>query len=356
MAEYQARKFSRIPGCTVTGCIDHHPEHGESFARRMGIPFYYVSVKEMLDAGTCNALSCVVADSRHYECCAAALEYAMPVLCEKPLTRTLKEAEDLRRRALQFGGPAMVNFSKRNAPALSCLKQILDEGRLGLLVKVNAEYLQGWAATKVWGDWHTTSRWKWRLMPDAAAAGAAGDLGSHLADALLFLFGGLSVDAVRGIRLKEAMETGRLREEKLEAEFAGGGAWVEIEARGNLPGVDGAVPAHIRASWIVPEALDDFRITVDGTRARAVLDFRKSREGVELFEPGAGEDPALCKNGRFLAGIPAASSYELFAEAVERHIAGDRRPVNPAAGDFSFEQGLRVQRILNELVPGGLPR
>jgi predicted dehydrogenase len=258
MAEYQARKFSRIPGCTVTGCIDHHREHGEIFARRMGIPCCYASVEEMLDAGECSALSCVVADSCHYECC--------------------------------------------------------------------------------------------------AAAGAAGDLGSHLADALLFLFGGLSVDAVGGVRLKEAMETGRLREEKLEAEFAGGGAWVEIAARGNLPGIDGAVPAYIRASWIIPEALDDFCITVEGTRARAVLDFRKSREGIELFEPAAGEGPASYKNKRFLAGMPAASSYELFIEAVERHIAGDRRPVNPAAGNFSFEQGLRVQRILDKLVPGGLPR
>ncbi|MDR1374220.1 MAG: hypothetical protein LBJ24_04540, partial [Treponema sp.] len=87
---------------------------------------------------------------------------------------------------------------------------------------------------------------------------------------------------------------------------------------------------------------------------RAVLDFRRSREGIELYKPAAGEDPASCKTGRFLAGMPAASSYELFIEAVKRHTAGDRSPANPAAEDFGFGQGLRVQRVLDELVPGGL--
>jgi hypothetical protein len=52
--------------------------------------------------------------------------------------------------------------------------------------------------------------------------------------------------------------------------------------------------------------------------------------------------------------MPAASSYELFIEAVKRHTAGDRSPANPAAEDFGFGQGLRVQRVLDELVPGGL--
>jgi predicted dehydrogenase len=354
MALYQAGKFSAVPGCVIGACIDHNRDHGEAFARRLGIPRSYTSMDAMLESGECDALSCAVVDSHHFGFCMAALQKAMPVFCEKPLARTLAECEALRAAAEQYGVPNRVNFSKRNA-ALGALKDTL--GALGILLKVRAEYLQSWVTTKVWGDWRTMPRWKWRLQSDFCTAGAAGDLGSHLADALLYLFGGAGpADLVRGLTLGEAMEAGRVPRERLGPEFSGGGVWVELESRLTLSVPSGEVPAEIKVSWISPGALDAFRIILYGTKARAVLDLEKSRAGIFLYNPDStdGPDSSAGDDPVFLAGSPAVSSYESFIRAAEGYTAGV-----PAAGPpdhADFEQGFRVQQILDRLVPGGLPR
>jgi hypothetical protein len=145
--------------------------------------------------------------------------------------------------------------------------------------------------------------------------------------------------------LNEAMRAGRIKTEELGPEFENGGAWVEFELRAELPG---GIPADIKASWIIPEMVDDFRITVLGTAARAELDLRKSREGVFLYGEGGP---------RFFQGPPAVSSYEWFITAAEGYAAGDSAWRDaPYTELFGFERGLLVQRTLDMLVPGGLPR
>ncbi len=345
MAEYQVGKFRQLASCELVACVDRNPGNAEGFARKLGIGRYYHSIADMLDDGACTALSCAANDRQHARLASAALDRGLPVFCEKPLARTMAECEELARRASSTGLANIVNFSKRNAPALAALKAVLECGELGDTLAVDAEYLQSWVLSKVWGDWLTVPRWRWRLLPAESSAGVAGDLASHIVDALLYLFGGLTPAAASSsIDLAQALSAAE-PEAALPEEFldGSGSVCVDLRAGALLPG--GAL-VTLRASWIERGALDDFRIRVRGSKGIALLDLSRSRTGVEVWRSDSSEP-------RVALGPAVASTYQRFvelAEDPESQAVQTRRLGLP-----DFAHGLAVQRILDSLVPGGLP-
>lgn len=363
MAEYQAKKFSEIERCVLRSCKDHKADHAEDFARRHGIPSWHASLDALLDEGSCDALTCVVIDSRHYVLSEPVLRKRLPLFGEKPLARTLADCAALTTLAAEATVPNFVNFSKRNAPALRALKASLEAGETGEVQSVEAEYLQGWAATAAWGDWMVVPRWKWRLLPELSTAGVIGDLGSHLVDALLYLFGDL--DAVGAsppviLDLGGAMDAERVARRDLPAEFrrsvsgrrrGGGYAPVEFEAAGQLGASWGGAPVRIKASWIDPEETESFRITVIGSRGRLELDLRRSKDAVRLV-------PSDGSATRDIRGSASPSTYELFiASAAEYIETGKTAAGDPAApADLpTFAHAFAVQRTLDSLFPGVMP-
>lgn len=363
MAEYQAKKFSAVEGCVLSACKDHKESHAEDFARRFSIPAWYSSLDTLLGEGGCDALSCAVIDSRHRTHCEKVLAKGLPLLCEKPLARTVADCEFLAARAAEGPAPNLVNFSKRNAPALAALRNAVRDGTAGRLVSAEASYLQGWVATGEWGDWMEVPRWKWRLLPEFSTAGAVGDLGTHLVDALLYACGPLSPDptgakAPRIVTLQAAMDSGRVARRKLPPEFgapkAGGGTVpVEFAASGRLGAEGGGAAVELRASWIDAGAKDDFRIVLRGDRGTVELDLRRSRDAAFFRPAGGGPE-------RTLPGPREPSTYERFVRAAqafaglkEGRAGGDGYRAAP--DDPTFERALEVQRNLDRLLPGVLP-
>jgi len=367
MAEYHAGKYSSLPGCTVTAACDHRSEHAKAFAARMGINPAFDSMDALLDWGKFDALSCAVIDGKHRQVVDAALGRGIPVFCEKPLSRTLADAQamaTLAAEAWRAGGTqSAVNFSKRNASALLAMKNAV-ETELGEIERVEAIYNQDWVSTKGWGDWKSVPRWKWRLSPEESTAGCVGDLGSHLLDALLFVFGEKALRAMgpgTGMGLEEAMARGLVTRESVPRELSfdptitsasaaaatsatGDGKnsrglpWVDFSAELQLP--NGA-PVHMVTSWIapsvrVPGAGDDCIIHVQGSRAAAELDLGRSRTSIVLVTG---------KTSSTLAGPPVVSTYENFVASV-------RTGQEVFSG---FQEGLKVQCLLNDILPGGLP-
>ncbi|OHD77001.1 MAG: hypothetical protein A3J97_11930 [Spirochaetes bacterium RIFOXYC1_FULL_54_7] len=366
MAAYQVRKFRAMDGCQISACVDRNPGNAADFALRFGIPRHYSSITDLLDAGCCQAVSCVTSDSQHARIVLAALERGLPVFCEKPLARTLPECQAMADLAARAGVPNLVNFSKRNAPALAGLKAMVESGELGELVAVEAEYLQSWVLTKAWGDWLSTPRWRWRLLPGESSAGVAGDLGSHLVDALLYLFGDLvPTGEARSVNLAQALAQVLAQEadggqalaaDGRQAPAADGGqapipgeflagsgpVCVTFSASAVLPG---GAPVRLRASWIESGALDDFMIVVHGSRGKAILDFGRSRSAVAWYADAS--EPVT-----MVEGPQTPSTYQRFVELASR-----QRPMGAGGEDgLDFAQALRTQRLLDSLVPGGLPR
>ena len=248
MADYQRAKFAAMEGVEVAACYDVDGAKAVDFARTHGIAKSYDDLDELLSSAP-HAVSCCLVDSLHYQAGLKVLQGGIPLFCEKPLANTLPRARELAELASR-SGIAMVNLSKRNAPALYALKSVLDNGTLGTIESIEAHYRQGWVLTKVWGDWAITPRWKWRLQNEFSTAGVVGDLGVHLMDALIFLFGPPRQGSTLILRdLPAAMRAGLVPFCELDASLKTGEgerpAYVDLDAELNF-----GVPCHFSVSWI----------------------------------------------------------------------------------------------------------
>ncbi|MTH69328.1 gfo/Idh/MocA family oxidoreductase [Agromyces bracchium] len=129
----------------------------------------------------------------HAEIAIAALEAGKHVLCEKPLANSVEDAEamtDAAARASARGVRALVGFTYRRLPAVTLLRDLIAEGRVGRVQQVRAAYRQDWLVDPA-------MPLAWRLQKEHAGSGALGDIGAHLIDMTRFVTG-QSIDAVSG--------------------------------------------------------------------------------------------------------------------------------------------------------------
>jgi predicted dehydrogenase len=121
----------------------------------------------------------------HAEIAIAALEAGKHVLCEKPLANSVEEAEKMTlvaQAAAERGVLSMCGFSYRRTPALALAKRMVDDGRLGRIRHVRAQYLQDWLSD---ADAPLT----WRLDKSKSGSGSLGDIGAHSIDAAQWITG-----------------------------------------------------------------------------------------------------------------------------------------------------------------------
>ncbi|MGD0158108.1 MAG: Gfo/Idh/MocA family oxidoreductase [Terracidiphilus sp.] len=116
----------------------------------------------------------------HEPIAVAAARAGKMVLCEKPLARSVKEAEHMIEAARNV--LTLVWFNYRRVPALAFARQLVEEGRLGQVYHYRAIYLQSWGRSPA-------DPAAWRFNPDEAGSGALGDLLSHSFDLATWLNG-----------------------------------------------------------------------------------------------------------------------------------------------------------------------
>jgi predicted dehydrogenase len=189
--------------------------------------------------------------------CVRAAQAGRPVLIEKPIARSAKEALALGREVARTRTPAVPALFLRELPALQRLEGVLRAGLLGRLSAASASYLHAGAL-----DGAFLGPIAWMRDPARAGVGALGDLAIHLVDAFAMLG-----------------ELPRLLAVSLDRDGAGRG-----DVGGSALGRWRDVPITLRASWVTRPA--GLELSISGARATAVL-----RDGsLELIsDTGAGE-------------------------------------------------------------------
>jgi len=125
-----------LPEVEVVGLYGRSPERTRPVAARFRVPALTGSMTENLDrARELGAQAAVVltATENHTEAAALALERGLDVLLEKPIARSLADAQALVRMAEDRGRTLMVAFNRRYAPLYAEAHQRL-EGRPALVV------------------------------------------------------------------------------------------------------------------------------------------------------------------------------------------------------------------------------
>jgi hypothetical protein len=110
----------------------------------------------------------------HAEIAHAAFNYGLHVLCEKPLTTNLEDAEALIHHAKEVRRVLFPVHNYKHAPVVRAIREIIDQGRIG---KVRSVTLNTYRNTHAKGvtEWNT----HWRRQIHFSGGGIAMDHGSH---------------------------------------------------------------------------------------------------------------------------------------------------------------------------------
>jgi predicted dehydrogenase len=281
--------------------------------------------------------------SLHAEIAIAALEAGQHVLCEKPLANTAAEAEAMARaadRAREAGIFAMLGFTYRRVPAVQLARQLVLGGQIGEVRQVRVAYLQDWLIDE-------TAPMTWRLDKKLAGAGALGDLGSHIVDAVQFITGQL-VTAVTGTTRTFVPER------PLPSRPSGQQGRVTVDDAAAFVGtLTGGILATFEATRMAAGRKNALRLEVSGSAGAVAFDledlnclqYYRADDGptagfrrILVTEPGHPYVAAWWPPGHLL-GYEHAFSHQVADLVTALSKSEQPQP--------SFEDGYQVQRVLD---------
>ncbi|MDI9520097.1 MAG: Gfo/Idh/MocA family oxidoreductase [Bacillota bacterium] len=181
-------------GCFSASSENKNRETGEVLGldpERVYKSYLEMAQKEAARPDGIDFVTIVTPNVTHYEIAKAFLENGIHVLCEKPLTFTVEQAEELKdlseKRNLLFG----VNYSYTGYVLAKVMREMVKEGKIGKVINVNAEYPQEWLLD----DLHPVPGQELKLSvwrKDPAVAGISncvGDIGSHIENFIYYVTG-----------------------------------------------------------------------------------------------------------------------------------------------------------------------
>ncbi len=181
----------------VGGVFSVVPEENEKFANQLDIDpsRVYPSIEAMIEGEAklppeerIEAVSVLTPNYLHYSMAKTLLENDYHVICEKPLTTTYAEAEDLVNTFKAKGKVFAVTYTYTGYPMVRQMKQMIANGDLGKIQKVDLQYYQGWINPVIHDPVKRANTW--RLQPDKAGISCCiGDIGTHAYDMLEFVTG-----------------------------------------------------------------------------------------------------------------------------------------------------------------------
>ena len=134
-----------------------------------------------------DAVTIVTPNHLHHDVAMAFIEQGIHVICDKPMTTTVAEAEALCRAVAEHDVVFAVTYNYTGYPMVKQARALVAEGALGPLRKIVVEYPQGWLARprEQAGDKQAS----WRTDPEKAGAGVLADLGTHAEHLARFVTG-----------------------------------------------------------------------------------------------------------------------------------------------------------------------
>jgi myo-inositol 2-dehydrogenase/D-chiro-inositol 1-dehydrogenase len=164
-------------------------EKAREFAERWGYKSIETDWESLVLRNDIDLIDIASPNDTHAEIAIAAAGAGKMVLCEKPLGRSLSEAETMVQAVEEARVPNMVWYNYRRVPAVTLAKQIIEQGKLGRIFHYRAKFLQDWTiSSKV----PLGGQALWRLDAAVAGSGVTGDLLAHCIDTALWLNGPIS--------------------------------------------------------------------------------------------------------------------------------------------------------------------
>jgi len=170
----------------VAGAFSSNPEKsklsGEDFF--LDSERVYGSYEEMAKAEAAREdgidfVSIVVQNHLHFAVAKTFIEAGINVICDKPLALTLEQGKELQELVKKSGLVFALTHNYTGYPMVKEAKRMVEDGELGRILKIVAEYPQGYAVGDVEGEGQGAIS-NWRADPKiAGSSNCIGDIGTH---------------------------------------------------------------------------------------------------------------------------------------------------------------------------------
>ncbi|HXJ96274.1 MAG TPA: Gfo/Idh/MocA family oxidoreductase [Terriglobia bacterium] len=155
-------------------------EATEVAARQVGWEEVETDWRKVVERKDIDVIDISTPGHLHHDQALAAADAGKHIICEKPLANTLADAKEMLRAVQKARVKHMLMHNYRKIPAVTFVRRLVDDGRLGEVYHYHGAYLQ---------DWIMDPQFPlvWRLQKKLAGAGALGDIGSHAIDLARYL-------------------------------------------------------------------------------------------------------------------------------------------------------------------------
>ncbi|MET1029044.1 MAG: Gfo/Idh/MocA family oxidoreductase [Dongiaceae bacterium] len=274
----------------VAGALSSTPDKAIKSAQALSLDkersyssFEAMAKAEAARADGIEAVSIVTPNHMHAPVATAFLKAGIHVICDKPLTATLKEAQDLQKLAAKSGKIFAVTYNYTGYPMVRHARQMVQNGDLGEIRVVQVEYPQDWLTERLESTGQKQA--DWRTDPKRSGAGGCiGDIGTHAYNLACFV-SGLELEALF------ADLTSFVKGRQLDDN-----AQVMLRFKGGARGM-------LWASQVAPGNENNLRLRVYGTKGG--LDWHQEQPNHLYWSP-FGKPTQLISRGTAAANAAAA--------------------------------------------------
>ncbi|MEO1103954.1 MAG: Gfo/Idh/MocA family oxidoreductase, partial [Pseudomonadota bacterium] len=271
----------------VAGALSSDPDRARASGEAIGLApdriyddYRVMAQEEAAREDGIEAVAIVTPNHLHVPVAEAFLKAGIHVICDKPLTTTLAEAQKLKAIVEESGQIFALTHNYSGFPLVRQARQMVADGEIGAVRVVLVEYAQDWLAEALEETGHKQAAW--RTDPaKSGPGGAIGDIGTHAYQLACFVTGlDLRVTAAE---LSTFVEGRRLDDNafiRLAAGEARGSLWVSQVATGaenalwlRVYGERGALSWHQERPndlWYTPLGAEPRLITRAGPGSRPV--------------------------------------------------------------------------------------
>lgn len=318
------RMAARLDGCfeLVAGAFSSDAARAHASASELNVDpdrsyadFHEMAKAESARPDGIDAVSIVTPNHLHGPIAEAFLAENIHVICDKPMTATLAQAEALAAAALKADAQFFLTHNYTGYPMIRQARQMVADGALGDVRIVQAEYLQDWLTEAPEAD---NKQAAWRTDPAQAGGGAIGDIGTHAYNLSCFVTG------QQATALSATLNTNVP------------GRMVDDDAR-VVVAFEGGARGHIWASQVAVGNENNLTLRVVGSKGALswaqenpnYLTFAKLGEAPQLItRAGAGSNAVAGAVTRIPAGHPEGyleAFATLYREAAEVISSGDSK-------------------------------
>ena len=171
----------------VAGALSSNPERSKASAPAYDIApdRAYGSIHDLVEKEAAlpederiDFVSVATPNHTHFEIAKAAVEAGYNVICDKPMTFDLAQAEELLAAVEASDVVFAVSHNYTGYPLVRQAREMILGGELGEINAIRSNYIQGWLRTRLEGEDHKQAAW--RTDPSrSGVAGCFGDIGTH---------------------------------------------------------------------------------------------------------------------------------------------------------------------------------